>query len=62
MSFYIYECYGHENWNPKIKDGQITGECVVENAFGKKAKTKIVFQEKPLEYIKLMIPGIDKIT
>jgi hypothetical protein len=60
MVFYLYECFGHPEWDPKQQDGIITGTFQVKSVFRNKAKAKISFHEKPLEEIEKMVPGISK--
>ncbi|MFC1994951.1 hypothetical protein ACFLVK_00910 [Chloroflexota bacterium] len=59
MVYYFVEFYGGESWNPKVEEGKITGKFVIEDVFGKKSQTEIVFSEKPLEEVKAMIEGIE---
>jgi hypothetical protein len=62
MAYYFVEFYGTEGWNPKTESGKIVGELVIKDVFGKKAHSKIVFSETPLERIESMIEGITKIA
>ncbi len=61
MAYYVAECYGDEGWNPRIDNGKIIGELVIKDVFDKKARSKIVFSETPLDRIESMIEGITKI-
>ncbi|MGB3346516.1 MAG: hypothetical protein WBA71_04600 [Candidatus Humimicrobiia bacterium] len=62
MIYYFAEFYGDEVWNPIIKKGEITGKLEIKDVFNKKVYCKIVFSEKPLEEVKSMIEGIEKIA
>jgi hypothetical protein len=62
MVYYLYECYGGEGWSPQISNkGEIQGEFRIQDVFKRKAKCKIYFREKPLEYARRFAPGIDTI-
>ena len=61
MVFYVYECYGDEAWDPRVKDGKITGRFTVRDVFGGKAKCNIIFCEKSLDRIKELVPDIANI-
>jgi hypothetical protein len=52
MVYYVYECWGHSEWDPEIRDGQIMGTFITTNAFGQKNKCRIRFSERPLDEIK----------
>lgn len=62
MTYYVAEFYGGEGWSPKSDEGKITGKLVIEDVFGKKSHSKIVFSETPLERVKSMIEGIEEIV
>ncbi len=59
--FYVYQCYGHDVWNPQVRNGEITGHFAIRDVFGGRAGCSITFRERTLEYIKSMIPDIDKL-
>ena len=62
MAYYVAELYGGKIWNPKIKDGKITGKIVIKDVFGKKAHCEIIFSEKSLEEVTSMVECIEKIV
>lgn len=61
MVYYIYECHGHEAWNPRVTNGVITGSFVSTDVFGSKVKCKINFREKTLARIKELVPNIEDV-
>ncbi|MDX2086040.1 MAG: hypothetical protein SFZ03_11715 [Candidatus Melainabacteria bacterium] len=62
MAFYIYEYYGDDGWDLKVKDSTITAYFRIQDVFGKTAKRKIKFSEKPLEHLQEVLPGFDLST
>jgi hypothetical protein len=60
-AYYVAEYYGSEKWSPVIEDEKIVGTLVVRDIFGGKAKTKITFSKREMEYISALLPGIEKI-
>lgn len=61
FAYYIIEFFGSEEWNPKLKDGIITGRFIAKGIMGNKAKSKIEMREVSIDYVTKMIPDIDKI-
>ena len=59
MILYIYECYGDEVWNPRIREGgTIKVKLVVHEVFGSKTTEKFTLTRRPFEEIEEMLPGI----
>jgi hypothetical protein len=57
-AYYVAQYYGHEAWNPIIRNDRITGTFVVRHVFGGKATTQIGFTRRELEDIEELVPGI----
>lgn len=62
MVFFIYECYGHPSWDPSVAQGTVNGRFVVRDAFGGRARTRISFRKKDLDYVQSFSPDVDKIA
>lgn len=59
MSLFVYQCYGHEVWDPKIKNNKITTAIRVKDVFGRSVKCKFMFKKKTLESIRKMLPDFE---
>jgi hypothetical protein len=61
MAYYLYECFGAAEWDPKITEERITCTFQVSDAFKNKARCEVRFMHKSLEEMKAFAPGIDRI-
>jgi hypothetical protein len=62
MAYFLYECYGGTTWDPQMLAENIKGSFRIEDAFGHRAKCKILFAKKSLHEIETFSPGIQAIT
>lgn len=61
FAYYVYECYGHESWDPEVEGGNVLAKLRITSVFGKATKTSIVFRETPLHEAAGMVSGIETI-
>lgn len=61
MALYLYECFGPDDWDPVLKDGQVTGRFTIEDVFGGHSKSDFHFRERSLEQIEQILPGVKEL-
>jgi hypothetical protein len=61
MVFYVYEWWGHESWEPRVRKGRVRGSFKIRDVYGGTARCCISFAEKELDFIKQLIPDIESI-
>ena len=61
MVYYVYECYGDEEWDPKTESETIRVKLLVREVFGRRVRCKIDCRERNLDEIEEMVPGISTI-
>lgn len=61
MVFYVYECYGDDSWNPRVRNAKIGAHFTIRDVFRGKASCNINFREQTLQEIKRLIPDIENI-
>src|SRR6266540_5654554 len=61
FAYYLYECYGHESWNPRMDNERIHARFYVTSVFGQRASCEISFRELRLDEAKSMVSEIDRI-
>lgn len=62
MTFFEYECYGGQSWNPSIVDGKINATFWIQSILGKTSRCTIQFSEKSFDEVNEMAPGIHLIS
>jgi len=61
VSYYVYECYGGQGWDPRIKGDRIHADVVVTDVFGGVSRTRFSFALKDLAFVEKFIEGITEI-
>jgi hypothetical protein len=59
MALYVYECFGSEAWDPAITDRRIDGRFTLWDVFGGSARSDFQFQERTIEQIEQLLPGVN---
>jgi hypothetical protein len=61
MAYYVYECWGDHDWDPRVSDGRVTVMIRARDVFGNRASARIICSEKSVEELEALVPSLSTI-